>query len=233
MRLQKAFLAALMAFTCTVQPLALADLNSHEAGIQTISYQVNATAKKVAVPAETVLNVALAQTISTKDSQLGQMITASVKDPVYVGPHLVVPEGSTLLGKITDINRTAQKKGPNPYIVVDFTQLQRPGEARYLPFSATLIAYKTGLRKGDYVWRLPQKQDKWRARLSSTLEGAVTGLFINPVLGPLIGGGAGALKAVAVDRVAEKGSIKVKAGEVIPIAVHESFQLPVTLANRI
>lgn len=233
MRMQKVFLSVVLFLSFALYPLASASEGKDKLGLQHINYQATTLGKEIAIPAQTVLNVSLSQTISTKKSKLGETINATVNDPVYIGPHLVVPEGSTITGKISDINREAVKKGPNPYIVMDFTHLKRPGESSSLPFSATLIAYKTGLRKGDYVWRLPHQQDRWKARLSDTLGGAVTGFFINPLFGPLIGGGAGALKAVAIDKVAEKGSIKVKAGEVIPIAVQQAFHLPVATANQI
>lgn len=183
--------------------------------------------KSVTVPADTVLYVKLSETLASNQSRQGESVTATVTDPVYVGPFLVIPQDSTITGTITEVCKTKVKKGPNPYIVVDFYGLQRPGEHSSLPFAGTLIAYKTGLHRKDYVWRLPQKRDKLRANLTSMVEGAAYGLMVNPIFGTPIGAGVGLLKSVAINKVSEKGAIKIKPEEEIPISVGQAFRLPV------
>jgi len=186
----------------------------------------------IAVPAETVMNITLSAPLNSKNAQIGDPVTAIVKDPVYVGPFLAVPASSILSGKITDLNRVAQKNGTNPYIFVDFTTLHRPGDIASIPVNAALIAYKTGLLREDYLWKLPQKKDKLKNHLGSALEGATVGFFANPILGPIIGAGAGILKSVTLDKVAQRGVIKLRSNEEIPVAVQSSFKVPISGSSK-
>jgi hypothetical protein len=184
--------------------------------------------RSVIVPADTIVSVTLPETLSTRSTQPGQEVIATIAEPVYVGPYLVVPKQSLIRGIVVDSLRKPVKEGPNPYILVQFDALQKPGENRVLPFRATLLAYKTGLSKHDYVWRLPTRSDKRRERIGSTIEGAVVGTMISPIIGTAVGAGAGLAKSYLVDKVANRSAVKIKPNEELPIAVSEEFFLPVS-----
>jgi hypothetical protein len=203
----------------SVYPLGWADTNAN--------HLLHAKVHTVAVPAETVMQITLTNPLDSKSAQLGDIVRATVKSPVYVGPYLAIQSGSTISGTITDINRTMQKDGPNPYLIVNFNQLNRPSNEKVIPITASLIAYKTGLQKEDYLWKLPQQQGKLKKRLGSAAEGAVVGFFVNPVIGPVIGAGAGVMKSMAIDKIVQHSSIAIKTGEVLSIAVQHSFKVPI------
>jgi len=190
------------------------------------------TVKAATVPADTVLNVKLSKPLSSARNEQGESVTATLDDPLYVGPFLLAPEGSTITGKITEINKKAVKKGPNPYIIVDFYELQRLNENTKLPFQASLIAYQTGLKRKDYVWRLPDKKSRLRSNLSGMLSGAAYGIMVNPIFGGPVGAGFGLLKSVAINKVAERGTVKIKETEVIPISIQSAFNLPVISSGK-
>jgi len=194
-------------------------------------HALKGSARTVAVPAQTVLDVTLARPLNSKVAKIGDTVTATVKKPVYVGPYLVIPEDTNLLGQIADLNRKAQKKGPNPYIVVNFSSMKRPEDHYVIPIQASLIAYKTGLQKEDYLWRLPEKNDHLKSHVGSAVEGAAVGFFVNPVFGPIIGAGAGLLKSVTVNKIAQHGAVKIKSGQEIPISVQDSFVVPIATAQ--
>jgi hypothetical protein len=183
--------------------------------------------KTVAIPAETVLNLTLNSPVNSTRNKVGDKMLAVIKEPVYVGPYLAIPSGTQLSGQVLEVNKKAQKRGPNPYIIVNFTRLQRPNEGLTYPVQANLIAYRTGLKSTDYLWKLPQKHDRMKEHLGSTLGGAAVGFFINPVFGTAIGAGAGLLKSVTISKVAEHGSIKIKAGQEIPISLEKPVKLPI------
>jgi hypothetical protein len=189
--------------------------------------------KTVAIPAETVVNIALGSPVNSTHNKVGDRILALVKDPVYVGPYLALPSGTKLSGQIVEVNKTAEKRGPNPYIIVNFANLQRPNEGLTYPIQANLIAYRTGLKNTDYLWKLPQKHDKMKEHLGSALGGAAVGFFINPIFGTAIGAGAGLLKSVTISKVAEHGSIKIKTGQELPIALEKAVKLPVPMQHKL
>lgn len=184
--------------------------------------------KNLVVPADTVIHIALNQALHSKQNQLGQSVSATVAQPVYLGPFLAIPKGSTLNGQITRINPKPNKDGHNPYIVVEFNALKRPSDPDVVPFHGSLIAYKTGLRKQDYVWKLPSKNQRKRANLQSVMGGALSGIFINPIFGPLVGAGAALLKTSAVNSFARGGDVRLRENQVIPISVGKAFMLPVS-----
>lgn len=184
-------------------------------------------ARNIVVPADTIIQVKLSKHLSTKGNRLGESVIATLEDPLYIGPFLVAPEGSIIRGKINDINKKTIKKGPNPYIIVDFYELQHPDNEAPLPFQGTLIAYRTGLARKDYVWRIPTHHSKIRANLNNMLEGAAYGLVVNPIFGAPVGAAVGLLKSLAINKVAARGTIKITPKEVVPISTQESFSLPI------
>lgn len=191
---------------------------------QNVNQTLQGKIKSIAVPAETVINISLDKSLSSKNSKIGEPVVASVKEPVYIGPYLAIPQNSIISGKITDINRVMRKNGPYPYLIVNFNQLTLMNH-KTMPINASLIAYKTGLQSKDYLWQIPQKKNKVKERLGSAAEGAVVGFFFNPIFGPVVGAGAGVLKSAAIEKVIQKSPITIKANEEIPIAVQEGFKI--------
>lgn len=183
-------------------------------------------ARIATVPAHTVINVRLKEALHSKKNEQGDIVEGIIPEALYIGPHLALPAGSTVTGRITDILAEHRDGGPHPYIVVDFHEIRRPEEMAVIPFQGTLIAYKTGLTKKDYVWRMPQKSDTLRNHLTSVAEGAAYGFMADPVLGPPIGAGAALLKSFLVGKVAERTAVKIKPETEVPVAVQEAFRLP-------
>ena len=197
--------------------------------IQPLSGYVNQQTKRrtITVPADTVINVALSKPLNSSKAIIGDAVTVTVKEAVYIGPYLAVPAASQIHGKVTAVKKTAEKNGPNPYVVVNFTQLKRPDTAKAIPVDAELIAYRTGLKKTDYLWKLPQPKSPWKSRLGSMAEGALVGFFINPVVGAPIGAGAGLASSMTLDKMTRRSGISIKPGVVIPIAVQQAFKISV------
>ena len=181
--------------------------------------------RHITVPAQTVIQVTLSKMLNSKQSKVGDAIWVTVNEPVYVGPHLAISEGSVIEGKVIDINAQSQPKGPNPYMVVQFSKLKRAGEYASTPINAELIAYKTGLKKSDYLWKLPQRPNRTRLYLGAAAEGALTGFLANPVIGTPIGAAVWVLAAMTRDRIAHRGDITLKAGQTLPISVQWPFAI--------
>jgi hypothetical protein len=196
--------------------------------VPSLTQQSEEQMKNLVVPAGSILNIALDQSLSSDDNREGDPVQAVVVEPLYLGPYLVVPQGSRVGGKITHINSRHGKSDSHPYIVVSFTALKRPEDKDFLPFKGMMIAYKTGLRSHDYVWKLPEKEKRSRSRIRSTMIGALSGVLINPIYGPAIGAGSALLKSTVIDQIGRGGEVQIKANQPLPIAIEESFTAPVT-----
>ncbi len=195
--------------------------------VQPQQQQAAEQVRQVLVPADTVLYIKLDNTISTKESDLNEPVSATVTEPVYLGPYLLIPAQSRINGAITDINRKADEQGRHPYLVVTFNALRRPSDEGNVPFSAKLIAYKNGMRGEDYLWRLPEKDQRKQKNIMGVVGGAAAGAMFNPIFGTLIGAGIGLLRNTLPDRIARSGFAEVEAGKDIPLAVDREFQLTI------
>lgn len=185
--------------------------------------------KTMVVPPNTVLMVQLQDALHSGKNNLGDPVHATVTEPVFLGPYLAIPAQSELVGRITQLNDKRDELGRYPYIVVTFNAVRLPEREQVLPFSGSLIAYKNGLRNQDYIWELPNKDERKRNHMKGIVGGALSGFFINPVLGPPIGAGAALLKNGLTDKFARGGSVKIKANEPLPIATDEAIPVPVAL----
>lgn len=184
--------------------------------------------KQVLVPPDTVLIVTLDQELHSKKNQMGDAVSATVSETLFLGPYEVIPKGSHLSGKITQINPKRDAEGRNPYIVVAFEDLKRPLETTAYPAHAALVAYKSGLRGQDYVWKLPSPAERKRSSFRGIVGGAISGAFFNPVFGPLAGAGLGFMKGSLMNNMARGGDVSIKPQQPIPIAIDQAFMLPVS-----
>lgn len=202
---------------------------------QTIPQQVSLQpssiqTKELLIPAHTVLNITLDQEIHSQQAQPGNPVSAVITEPLLIGPYEMIPQGSRIHGKVTHVNAHKDQEGRNPYVMVSFQTIQRPGDTAALPFSGSLIAYKTGMRGQDFVWKLPSKGERKRQHLKSVIGGAISGAFLNPFFGPPVGAGLALLKGAVLDGFARGGDVELKPNQEIPISVDEAFSLPIAIS---
>jgi hypothetical protein len=184
--------------------------------------------KNILVPPNSVMYITLQQPLHSKQNQVGENVQATVIEPVYVGPYLAVPSGSTIIGQVTHVNDKKDKEGRHPYIVVQFKGLKRANEPNLTPMHASLIAYKNGIRGHEYVWKLPDPKERKRENIKSAVKGALSGIFLNPLFGPPLGAGAAILRNSVTDKFARGGNVEIKANEPLPIAIDEGFTVSVS-----
>lgn len=67
--------------------------------------------KTVTVPAGTMLNVRLSQTIDVDASQTGQTFKAIVDDPVMIGGSIVIPRGASAVVQAVQVKQSGKMKG--------------------------------------------------------------------------------------------------------------------------
>jgi hypothetical protein len=123
------------------------------------------------VPAGTVMNVRLQQTLSAKDSRVGQRFNTTVIDPLVTADgRTVVPAGAIVSGVVTGVDPST-RPGDIAAIRVNFDRLQVNG--RSYPFGASVIDTEPALDPDE----------------KRILERAAVGAAAGAVLGAIITGG--------------------------------------------
>ena len=70
-----------------------------------------AVPQTIVLPVGTNLTVRLAQELSSKQSRVGDVFTATLAQPVQVGDRTVIPQGASVSGKVTDAAPLGRFKG--------------------------------------------------------------------------------------------------------------------------
>jgi hypothetical protein len=82
------------------------------------------------VPAASTIRVRLNGNLTSKSARIGDTFTSTVVDPVYVRGVEVIPAGSTVKGKVTQVTKAA-RKGRAGSISVAFTSIDTPKPNHY------------------------------------------------------------------------------------------------------
>ena len=125
--------------------------------------------------------------LSSKTSKVGDMFTVTVVDPMYAeGGELVVPAGSIINGKVTQVT-PAKRGGEVGMIDVEFTSVQLPNKKKYA-INGTLTDLSAEAKSDDEG---QVSGDKMKHRKIVFIGGGAAG---GALLGAIVGGG----KATAI-----------------------------------
>lgn len=184
--------------------------------------------KYYSVPVDTRIHVKLNESLSSKDAAVGDTFTTRTVEPVYSSTGVVViPEGSTIVGKVTRV-KAATKGGNVGEIDVSFVEVRLPnGTKKVINGSLTELDTKKG--KSDSEGTVAGDKTKHRKVIFTGAGGAG-----GAVLGGLIGGGKGAIigaiAGAAGGYIAEtqtKGeNVEVKSGTEFGVRINQAFSLP-------
>jgi len=147
----------------------------------------------VVVPAGTVIPITLTSRVSTKNSKDGDGIYGKTSFPVTVDNKIVIPEGSYIRGKITEVKRPGKVKG-KPELTLNFQTLVLPNGVTLPIYTSLRGAGGSGERKGEAtVQGEGSKGDDAKTVERTTVEGAGIGAIgSRTVKGAGIGGAVGA-----------------------------------------
>jgi type IV secretion system protein VirB10 len=159
---------------------------------------------KILVPRDTLIPVTLLTTINTKSNFVGQAIFCKSIYPITVGNQIVIPEGSSIRGTVTEVVRPGRLKG-RAKLGLRFDELVLPnGTTRQL--RATLAGFGSAGREGFDPKEGEIKGDRSKKnaeeKVDTTTEagveiGSIVGIEEgHPVEGVTIGAGAGAAAGV-------------------------------------
>jgi hypothetical protein len=149
------------------------------------------------IPAGTRIDVQMISALSSSANQTGDLFTAKIQDPIFIGGVQVIPSGSTLRGHVTFVKPPARVKGKAEMRLVGDSLVTPDGQA--YSFTAELtngsgsdvkVDGKEGTVEG------PGKSKKQAAKESGI--GAAAGAGA----GAIAAGGTGALYGAGIGAVA-------------------------------
>ena len=161
--------------------------------------------KGVTVPAGTVVNVRLTETIEVDKSQAGQKFKAIVDDPVMVNGSIVIPRGASAMLQAVQVQQSGNMKGSDK-------------------ISLKLNAIAFGGMVHEVASAYVQTQGKGEGKKTARKVGGGAGL--GAVFGGIVGGGEGAAIGAAIGGVT--GAAVAAGGEEhlkLPAETRLQFQL--------
>ena len=175
------------------------------------------------LPPDTVISVQMNGTLSSRTARVGDKFTATVTVPVYVNGRTVIPAGSIVEGRVTQVT-PAKRMNRSGTIGIDFDALVFPnGSAVNLVGSLTSDDPQTRRRIDDES-RVSGKRNE---RASVFIGG---GGAIGAVLGAISGGGKGAVLGGIAGAGAGVAGILLSKGEDAEVPSGTSFGVQIKQA---
>lgn len=179
------------------------------------------------LPPDTVISVQMNGTLSSRTAHVGDKFTATVTVPVYVNGRPVIPAGSIVEGRVTQVT-PAKRMNRSGTIGIDFDDLLFPNGARVGLVGSLTSDDPETRRRIDDESRVSAEGNK---RASVFIGG---GAAIGAVLGGIAGGGEGAVLGGVAGAGAGVASVLLSKGEEaqVPSGTPFGVQIKQTLIVR-
>ena len=185
-------------------------------------------AKPLVVPAGTKVPVSLKHAINTKSAREGDSVYAETSFPVVQDNRVLIPAGTYVQGKISNVKRAGRVKG-RAEILIHFTTLIYPsGYTVLLPGSVENVpgADKTSVKDQEGTIRQDsQTGEKVGTVATSAGTGAVVGGLSRDGKGAAIGAGIGGAAGAAIAMLSRGNDVKLDAGTTIEMVIQRAVEL--------
>ncbi len=186
------------------------------------------TIKLYTVEQAQVIRVRMNGTISSKTSKVGDTFTTTVTEPVYSNTGvIVIPTGSSVIGKVNAVTPAARKGKPGT-IDVSFVEVKTPNGKKYV-INGDLTELDSKTAKSDNEGTASGDKMKHR-KVIFIGGGAGVGLIIGAAtgggLGAAIGAGAGAGAGIIADYLIKGEEATVKANTEFGVYLNKAISLP-------
>jgi type IV secretory pathway VirB10-like protein len=193
----------------------------------------SAAAKSLTIPAGTKVPLALKQALSTKNARDGDPVYAQTTFPVVLNDRIVIPAGTYVQGKISNVKRPGRLKG-RAEVLMHFTTLIYPsGYTVILPGALENVpgAEKTSMKGEEGTIRQDSQTGQKVGTVASTAgTGAVIGGLSRGGKGAAVGAGVGGAVGTAIALLTRGNDVKLDAGTTLEMVIQREVPLD---ANRI
>src|SRR5438105_3270811 len=188
-------------------------------GPRSLDVDPNKVMPAVVVPAGTVIPVTLTSRLSTKNSKDGDGIYAKTAFPITVDNKIVIPEGSHVRGKVTEVKRPGRVKGKGE-LTLNFQTLVLPSGITLPIYTSLGGAGGSGERKGEAtVQGDSSKTDDAKTIGTGAAEGGLIGVIANRGKGAAVGGAGGAAAGTAAVLLTRGKDLVLEPGTTIEIVL--------------
>jgi hypothetical protein len=159
----------------------IADVRVVEPNAKPVALPPIAKFREYTIPSGTKISVKLGEDVGSATSHVGDLITATLADPVTVDGVQVLPAGSTVRGEVTAAEPSGKVKG-RASLSLDFKTVTAYGDSYPLDAKFSMVAPSTKSRDTDTI-ALPA--------IGGAIVGAIIGGGKGAAVGATVGGGAG------------------------------------------
>lgn len=207
---------------------AVAQTNSAEKANAERSSTPAPARSELVIPAGTQVPVALKHAISTKVAHVGDSVYAATTFPVVLNNRVLIPAGTYVQGRISQVQRAGRVKG-RAEVLVHFTTLIYPsGYTVLLPGAVenapdadkAAVKDKEGTIQGD-----SQKGEKIGTVASTAATGTIVGGLSHGGKGALIGAGIGGAAGTAIAMLTRGNDVKLPAGSTLEMVIQRDVPL--------
>jgi hypothetical protein len=200
--------------------LAVAQATSGQAG--------SSDSSQLAIPSGTKVPLALKQAISTKNARDGDAVYAVTTFPVVVNDRIVIPAGTYVQGRISNVKRGGRIKGRAEVLMHFSTLIYPSGYTVILPGAVQNVpgAEKTSMKDEEGTVRQDsQTGEKAKTVATAAGTGAVIGGLSNGVKGGLIGAGIGGGIGTAIGLLTRGNDVRMDAGTTLEMVIQREVPL--------
>jgi hypothetical protein len=187
-----------------------------------------ADASPLTIPSGTKVPLALKQSISTKNAREGDAVYAVTTFPVVVNDRIVIPAGTYVQGRISNVKRGGRIKGRAEVLMHFSTLIYPSGYTVVLPGAVENVpgAEKTSMKDEEGTIRQDsQTSEKAKTVATAAGTGAVVGGLSNGAKGGLIGAGIGGGIGTAIGLLTRGNDVRMEAGTTLEMVIQREVPL--------
>jgi hypothetical protein len=180
------------------------------------------------IPSGTKVPLALKQAISTKNAREGDAVHAVTTFPVVINDRMVIPPGTYVQGRISNVKRGGRVKGRAEVLMHFSTLIYPSGYTVVLPGAVENVpgAEKTSMKDEEGTIRQDsQTGEKAKTVATAAGTGAVVGGLSNGVKGGLIGAGVGGGIGTAIGLLTRSNDVRMEAGTTLEMVIQREVPL--------
>src|SRR5262245_19701352 len=204
--------------------IMVAALLSQQQGPKALDVDPSKILPPVIVPAGTVIPVTLTTRISTKNAKDGDGVYGKTAFPITINNNIVIPEGSNVKGKITEIRRPGRVKG-KAELTLSFQTLVVPSGITVPIYTSLRGAGGSGERKGEAtIQGDSSKTDDAKTVGTAGAEGGLIGVIANGGKGAAVGGAGGAAVGTAAVLLTRGKDLVLEPGTTIEVVLDRPLE---------